>query len=341
MNRAERLREEERLYVQRCFSDREMADRLGVTRATVWKDRQELERQIPFRQDEEGRYGIDRSQYISEVRLNLYEALTLYLAARRASRQSQMAAAHATAALEKLATALHQPMTQRLVQAAESVPGRRTTANGRQMDGRRIMETLAQGWADRIAVRIIYHPFSGESAKTHLVRPYLIEPSQWSDSVYLIGYSDLARDVIPFKTERIERATLTTERFEWPEDFDEQRLLRHTWGIWTADRDPVDVRLKFAPGRATRRVKESIWHPLETVTDTPDGGCEWVCPVDEWREMVPWVRAWGADCEVMEPEVLRETLMGEARAVAERYGWSVQRDRVEQKQSAAADFFDL
>lgn len=314
-SRAERLLEMERLYVQRGFSDQEMAERLGVTRSTVWKDRQKLADKVVMYEDGSGRYRIDRRHYISEVRLNLFEALTLYLAARRASRQTQMAELHATGALEKLAMALHQPMTKRLVKAAEKVPARRPAA-----DGARIMETLARGWAERIVVRVVYRAFGADATKVHRVRPYLIEPSQWSDSVYIIGYSDRADSTIVLKTERIERASLTTERFEQPENFDEQQLLRHAWGIWYTGREPVQVRLRFTSGRATQRVKESIWHPLEQVTDTDDGGCVWACEVDEWHEMIPWVRSWGADCEVLEPDGLRAVLVHEAQRLAAVYG---------------------
>ena len=54
--KAERIREMERLYVQRAFSDIEMAERLGVNRATVFRHRREMETEYPFIQDAEGRW---------------------------------------------------------------------------------------------------------------------------------------------------------------------------------------------------------------------------------------------------------------------------------------------
>src|SRR5690606_24337201 len=113
MTKAERLREMERLYFQRAYSDIQMAERLGVNRSTVFRDRQELELEIPFIQDEEGRWQIDRRRYLSNIRVNLPEALSLYLAARRTSQQTRFAQTHVASALEKLALALRQPMTAR------------------------------------------------------------------------------------------------------------------------------------------------------------------------------------------------------------------------------------
>lgn len=317
MNKAQRLKEMERLYLLRAYSDIEMAEQLGVARSTVYKDRRILETEFPFIQDYDGRYRIDRGGYVSSIRVNLHEALALYLAARRASRQTQSARKHASNGLEKLATALQQPMTQRLVEAAESVPSRGTDA------GTKIMETIAEGWVKGIVVHIRYRAADVETSKPHRLRPYLIEPSQWSDSVYVIGYSDRAKAVVPFKTERIERASLTTETFEPPDNFDEEHLLRHAWGIWYNNREPVTVRLRFSPGHITRRVKESVWHPAEMVDDTLEGGCVWECAVADWHEMLPWIRSWGADCQVLEPPELRAELLRESREMAALYGWSV------------------
>jgi len=39
--------------------------------------------------------------------------------------------------------------------------------------------------------------------------------------------------------------------------------------------------------------------------------------------MLPWIRGWGADVEVLEPEELREQMMGETRRMAQMYGWYV------------------
>src|SRR3989304_1088660 len=77
-------------------------------------------------------------------------------------------------------------------------------------------------------------------------------------------------------------------------------------------------RQRLSPD-VTRRVKESIWHPLEEVADTEDGGCIWSAEVAEWREMLPWVRGWGADVEGLEPEGLKNNLKLEVQKLAQLY----------------------
>src|SRR5690606_16201790 len=103
------------------------------------------------------------------------------------------------------------------------------------------------------------------------------------------------------------RATLTTERFDPPAELDAEALLRHAWGIWYGEDTPIRVRLRFSAFVADR-VRESVWHPAQRITPLPDGGCEWEAEVAEVREMVPWIRGWGADCEVLEPQAVRDEL---------------------------------
>ena len=113
LNKAERLIEMERLYYQHAYGDIAMAKRLGVSRQTTFRDRVELstgKNAHPIIRDYQGKWKIDRVSYLSNIRVNLYESLNLYLAARRASQQSQTCE-DAANALEKLAVTLRQPMT--------------------------------------------------------------------------------------------------------------------------------------------------------------------------------------------------------------------------------------
>jgi CRISPR-associated endonuclease/helicase Cas3 len=319
MTKAERLREMERLYVQHRegLTDAELAERFGVDRTTIFRDRRELECEIPFNEVEPGRWAIDRMKYLSSIRVDLTEALALYLAARRMSRHTRTHQVHVVSALEKLAAALKQPMTEHLVKTAASIAGQDP-----QPERQTILEILTRGWAEHIKVRITHRALSAKRSMTYVISPYLVEPSLWSDGAYVIGHSDVHDDVATFKIERIERASLTTERFTPPADFDEQELLRFAWGIWTSDEEPVTVRLKFTGREAVTRLKESIWHPSQRIHDSEDGGCIWEAQVAEPQEMIPWVRGWGASVEVLEPEEMREALAREVRRMARVYGVS-------------------
>lgn len=311
--KAERLEELKRLYIQRAYSDIEMAERLGVDRTIVFRDRRELSTQYPIEKDDQGRYHIPRTKLISEIKLNLHEALTLYLAGRKTSRQTRFHQPHTVNAVEKLAATLRQPMTERLLKSAEQLMGQE-----KNPEKIKIIETITQAWVEQRKVRIEYQALGNEGLTRHTINPYIIEPSIWSDSVYVIAQSDFNDRVFAFKMDRILSAFLSGEPYEIPESFNDEHLLKYAWGIWFGDKPPEPVRLRFSPA-VTRRVKESIWHPLEKVEDTEDGGCIWSVEIAEWREMLPWIRGWGADVEVLEPKDLREALVRETQGLAVLY----------------------
>ena len=125
-----------------------------------------------------------------------------------------------------------------------------------------------------------------------------------------------------FKLERIQRIELTDRKYSIPDNFDPRDLLADAWGIWYTEAEPVEVALKFHP-RVAARVRETRWHRSESVEEQADGSIVWRARVAEPQEMLPWIRGWGADAEVLAPLELRERMMGEARAMAEEYGWKV------------------
>src|SRR5215216_8199071 len=177
MTKSERLAEMKRLYIQRAYSDIELAERFGVDRTIIYRHRIELTGQYPIEKDAHGRYHILRTKLISEIKVNLHEALTLYLAARKTSRQTRFHDPHAANALEKLAATLRQPMTEKLLKAADAV-----LKQAKDPERIKIIETLAQAWVEQRKVRIRYQRLEGKDFINHTIHPYLIEPSIWSDS---------------------------------------------------------------------------------------------------------------------------------------------------------------
>ncbi|MBK7178900.1 MAG: WYL domain-containing protein [Chloroflexi bacterium] len=112
----------------------------------------------------------------------------------------------------------------------------------------------------------------------------------------------------------MEKAADTTQPIIASDSFNEQEFVRNVWSIWDGDGELVTVKLRFRGETAVRRVLESVWHPNQAEPERlPNGDLIWSTQVAEWREMLPWICGWGADCEVLEPVTLRETLMGRQR----------------------------
>jgi CRISPR-associated endonuclease/helicase Cas3 len=137
-----------------------------------------------------------------------------------------------------------------------------------------------------------------------------MEPSPWGEGTYIVGFAQERGALMTLKLERIQRARLTEQPYDLPQDYDRSVLHNHAWGVWLGEGEPVRVVLRFSR-HVTRRVRESRWHPTEKLKDLPSGELEWTAEVSEPQEMLPWIRGWGADVEVMAPANLRAALVAE------------------------------
>ena len=315
MTRAERLKAIE-TYLFHSSGGRRATDialRFGVHRSTVYRDIQSLgESGSPIWEDD-GRFGVLKDRYLTTVRVNLHEALALYLAARLLAAHSDEHNPHVVSALEKLANALPESIGEHVNRTAALSDKRRPDP-----DHIRVLETLTRAWSERRQVRMVYrNAQTGETTK-RVIDPYFIEPSPVGYACYVIGYDHLRRDIREFKVERIERAALLETTFVLRDGFDPYAFLEHSWGIMGGD-EVVDVALRFSE-KVKYRVRESDWPGVVDVSDEPDGGCSMRLRVKHTLEMKPWIRSWGPECEVLAPEELRREIAGEMIAAGKVYG---------------------
>ncbi|GCF11248.1 helix-turn-helix transcriptional regulator [Dictyobacter arantiisoli] len=246
------------------------------------------------------------------ISLSYAEAGGLYLAGRLLAQIQDEQNWHISMALKKLVDALPPTLQEQqnellrlLLFSDDDLPQAE-----RQRDLSQIFQVLTSGWITRHRLRILYQsPKYGEFEC--FFDPYLLEPSAIGRTIYAIGFSSLAKDLRTFKLERIQKAELMNTSFAVPADFNGPALLRHAWGVMYGDEEPVKVRLRFH-STVTKRVRETRWHPTQVLQLTRDG-CEWSAEIGDMTEIEPWIRGWGADCEVLEPIALRERVIQHVR----------------------------
>lgn len=300
----------------------EIAKRLNVNRSTILRNLQNI--QAPIYQDGQ-RYFIDRESYLVNVRFSLHEALAVHLAARLLATRMDRQNPHAASALRKLGLSLERlapRISSHLQQSADVMDD----AN-RHMDAVYLaaIEKLTTAWAEQRKVKIWYQSERSLEVKVSNFSLYFIEPYAIGQSTYAIGYSEPQNAIRTFKIERMQRVEILRETYETPADFDPSDLLSNAWGIWYTDKEPVEIVLKFSQ-RVAKRVGETRWHKSEQVTPLEDGSLLWRALIAEPIEMLPWIRGWGADCEVMGPESLRRSLKEEVQATARIYGLKISAD---------------
>ena len=293
----------------------EIAGLTGMTTRTVYRDIRALEEELamPIFQAGKGRYGIEKKYFLPPLHLSLPEAVVLFLASRLIARWSDAYDQAVVSAFTKLADLLPQPIARHV--AATMLTVGQAGPNDQFV---RNFAHVAQAWADGRVVEFDYEPGEGERRRAR-VRPYFLEPDAAGRSVYLIGFDETVGAMRTYKVERIRSSTLTADRYQIPDDFDPDRWLAHSWGIWSSDTTAtVEVRLRFEPSVA-HRVREAVWHRSQQVTELPDGRVELSVTVAGIVEIRPWILSWGDGVEVLAPAELREAVARSLRGAVARY----------------------
>ena len=260
---------------------------------------------------------------LAPLRLDYAQGTALYAAARLLSQQHD----ERNEAVRSALIALIETMPERLRAHLEAMVSGLTPSEAEGRDLTEIFTTLSRGWLESRVVRLTYEPLRSGRVYTCDFQPYLLEPSGIGYTIYFIGQSDPPGALRVYKLERVRHVALTDETFTVPDDFDGPALLRRAWRVMFGEGELIHVKLRFSQFVA-RRVRETRWHPSQTLAETPDG-LAWEADIGDITEIRPWVRGWGADCEALEPPELREELQQEARKLARLYG-------VEQRASGKA-----
>ncbi|RME97469.1 MAG: WYL domain-containing transcriptional regulator [Chloroflexi bacterium] len=324
-NKSERLAQLEHLLIANPHGLKraEIARRLGVNRSTIGRYIDELSSRhdvpIPICNEDDGRIKINRDDYLNYIGLTVHEAMAVHLATRLMATRTDKHNPYAASALRKLGNALKSfaPFISRHVLASASVmddAGQRYNPNYL-----RVLEVLTRCWSQGQMAHIWYKKHHNAVVKEYDFAPYFIEPYAIGQTTYVIGQCSSPDGMRTFKLERIQRVELLDQTYTIPADFDPTAELADAWGIWYTDAEPVEVVLRFHP-RVADRVVETRWHRNEQTTLQADGYLLWRTWVAEPKEMLNWVRGWGADVEILEPEYLRKELANEVKKMMKLYG---------------------
>lgn len=310
----------------------EIARRLGVHRSTISRDLVDLQAPI---YKENGRLFIDPAANLLHLNISLHEALALHLATRLLTVTLDRQNPHAASALRKISLALEKispPFSRHIACSADVID---EYAGEDNSDYVHVLEALTLGWARGRKVRVFHRHSPEEPTREYLLSPYYIEPSAWGRSTYVIGLREPPGELRTFKVERLESAAKTDEPYEIPAGFDPFKLLEDAWGIWYTQEKPVKVVLRFRK-EVAKRVLETHWHRSQEITPEPSGSLLWSAQIAAPQEMVPWIRGWGKDVEVLEPPSLREAFRIEVAALAASYGWQLN-EKISNPPSAEAN----
>ncbi|MBW7883706.1 MAG: CRISPR-associated helicase Cas3' [Caldilineaceae bacterium] len=301
----------------------EIARRIHVHRATITKylDKDQLPPGI-YEDDLDGnKLKLDRSSDLTRASFNLHEIMAIHLATRLLATRTDKQNPHAASALRKLGAALQRldhNVSRHLLRSADVMDEDAAYRDPVYLEA---LQALTEAWAAGRKVQVSHQMPDGK-VFDYKFAPYFIEPYAVGQTAHVIGLREPPGKVRTFKIERLRSVEILREEYTIPDDFDPATLLRSAWGIWYSEAEPVEVVLRFHPSVA-HRVQETRWHRHEASPQIQsDGHLLWRAMIAEPQEMLPWIRGWGADVEVLTPAWLRQEIAREARRLGELYAVS-------------------
>lgn len=173
----------------------------------------------------------------------------------------------------------------------------------------RVSETLRllqRALQERRTVEAKYHSFGRDTISSRRLDPLHLWYQQ--GGTYLAAYCHTRRQVLTFALERFREVRLTADTFETPREFNLDRYLEGSFGIFRGE--PVPVRLRFSR-QVARYVAERQWHPSQVLSLLLTGELEMTLRVPLSPELRRWILGYGKDMEVLGPKSLREDIRRE------------------------------
>jgi predicted DNA-binding transcriptional regulator YafY len=179
----------------------------------------------------------------------------------------------------------------------------------------KIIDGLRRGMVEQKRCAAKYHSFSSRK-----VRDYLLDPLKFFENnggLYVFAYMTAYDEIRTLAVERFERLDVTDIPFDYPKDFDPEKLLTSAFGI-IFDK-PFRVRIRFSKEVAPY-IRERTWAPNQHIRENDaDGSIILEMETCGWFDVKKWVLSHGAQAEVLEPKEMREEISKELNACIGKY----------------------
>ena len=165
-------------------------------------------------------------------------------------------------------------------------------------------------------VKITHRALSYPKPVVHEVEPYGLQLFDYG--LYLVGYSNRAKDFRRFALERIQKAAvdMKAEPFTLRPEYAARAKSRKAFGL--IEGDVMDVQIQFSKEVADY-FKERRWHPTQKVKQLKNGDVIVSFQAGGMDEIVSWVLSWGAKAQVIEPRELAKELLRQLSTARKQY----------------------
>lgn len=301
----------------RGFSADDLADAIGVSRRTIFRDLKVLSRAgMPFEFDRASRrYSAHRSALLPPVTLSHTEALSVLLATRAVTTGplawDRQAAASAAIKIESMLPPLVRDHCGTVLDKTDYRPAPASDATSIDT----ALTAIQTALVEQRAMSLRYDaPREGRVIDV-MLSPYRLVfiHRAW----YVIGHSREHKSARTYKVERIVQLCNGDVPYVPDPAFNLDEYFGHAWQMIRGD-TRYHVAIRFSK-KVSANVDEVIWHKSQRCTYEEDGCLLFEADIDGISEIAWWILGYGAEAEVIEPPVLRDQVAKHVRAMSHMY----------------------
>ncbi|MBA3395881.1 MAG: transcriptional regulator [Deltaproteobacteria bacterium] len=302
------------------YGVKQLADQLGVSKATIERDLATLERDFAVIEESVGKqkkaYRIDQKiRALETITFGTTELLAIFAA------QASMAGLVGTPIHDDLQSVMLKirgflsPRHNGGLDALSRVFVPHARGHVDYEPQRELIDQLVDAIARRRRCVIDYHAAWKGTTRRHEARPLRLV---WHRSaLYLMGCLGEHERITTLAVHRIKEVEVRPEAFAAPK-VDLDGHIHKAFGIFVSDQEE-DVEIVF-DAEISWRVDERTFHPDERKQRDADGRLHYFVRSSAQWEIIPWVQSFGPLAELVSPASWRESLKANVAAMTARYG---------------------
>lgn len=167
-----------------------------------------------------------------------------------------------------------------------------------------VFDAVSRAVLQSVEIGFSYHKLRCDQLELRRARPYHLGciENQWYCFAHDLDRGQMRTFALP----RMRDVKLTRTKFQRPADFNIQRHLGESFGVFRGDGTgkPQTVRIRF-DAWAARLVSERVWHESQELKMLASGGAEFVLELNSFEEIERWILSWSGHVEVIAPKSLR------------------------------------
>ena len=303
---------------RRGVSLKALAEREGWHWRTVYRDRDALQAAgFPIEEPSPGRYKLANGWATPNLPAVDTDEIAAFFVLRA------LAGSWRTTALGKPLDRLWHKITSPAGQQGALLPSREAWFAVRSplaVDYRAHAKTIAtfeKAVRERTVVACRYAALSTGETTAREIEPGELYWDPGLESLYVIGWCRLRRDVRVFALHRFLAATLGGETFVPRGEARSAAAFKHAFRVWR-DGNVETMRVRFSRA-AAQEIRERTWRPGQRIEEEPGGTIVLALKVAGTAEIARWILGFGGEAEVLAPAALRAEVAGRFQAGAAQY----------------------